>query len=359
VLSSFREHAISYLVSSLIGIVITVIVFSTTAQPVLSEKIREKLVVMVLDEGKRTIGNNFDEASIDSFLSYKIGMDATESIVAYGSFRISGKIVNRWLSVYEPQEQNILDRLVGRSGFYSLKFLVTIPISENEELIAKKIEANDMDGDGVTEFIIRLESLWADSRSNGFLMLKKLKTNNWTVIGLPNISETINQIVSGKNPEPNGLEPILKPFSFFGDAKYRSKSILTHGPSKELLANLQIYEDVYDFDTPSGSKKLIMLRNGGFFRFINHPIKDYFSVAILSFIDDGRAVQGSHYATASVFHLDGEYFKPDANWNWGYFMLSNRPYRLKEIDFDSIIKAGIEAHKEGGSVFWHDSFERQ
>lgn len=352
-----KNSIVSYLVTSVISVAITVLIFSFSANPVSTDAIRSKLVSMAFNQARMYVDMREAEvASMDSFVSYKVGMDSTESIVGYGNLRNSKGIIGRWLAVFEPKDPNILDKLVGRSGFYKLSFIGFIPAKDDEELASKSIEAKDIDGDGLIEFLVNLESQWGDSKSKGFLILKRKPDSSWIVFGLPDMSHSIAQAINGNIPEVGELHTNIEPITHFGTAG--SKANKVGPPSKEIMRNLEVYQDLFSIENANSRQTFSMIKNGGSYKFFIHPIKKYFLVSTVSFIFDKNPVLAKHYCAVAVYSVGKESLVRDINWNWGYPMLSITPYMPQEVEIDSVLKAGIEAHRVGGSLYWYESFER-
>jgi hypothetical protein len=334
----------------IIGLAASTGIFFLSANPVSSTKIIERLNTMTLESARTvSIYKDIDHVSMDVFSYQKVGLDASESVVAFGTLRTKEKEIGRWIGVFEPKEQGVLDKIVGRSGFFKLSYIGFIPISSPEELVAKNIDVKDFDFNGVSEFVINLESQWGDSKANGFLIAKKNSSDLWNVSGLPDMEKSIQQSIDKNIPEVAGLHSPGKPYIYFGDAREKRKPL----PGEN-----DFNQDVYSIS--SGSKKTYfsMLRNAGVFTFVESKNRKNIDIATLAFIADDKAVLSSHYSAVTLYVMTDEGLKRDINWNWGYSMLSATPIKPANIDLNSIIKAGIEAHTIGNISFSYTSFER-
>ncbi|MCY1506285.1 hypothetical protein D9M68_405310 [compost metagenome] len=354
-----KEHLIPEIILFALGMLIATAAFIVTANPITTNGVREKLTRIATDAIKtERLSSKFSHASMDSFSFQKIGLDATESVVSYGTlFDKEHVAIARWVGIFEPSEQRWIDKLVGRNGFFELKRLAVIDINNRDELIAKQIEAKDLDGDGVYEFIIKLESEWADSRSSGFLLVKRTKSGGWRLDGLPNMAKSINQSIDGKISEIASFHAIGEPLLFFDYTKNKQK----RKRSNFNVSNADVYQDEYVARSKDGDEPVFyLLRNGGYYDFIDHPVRKTSDIAVVAFIADDGPIMGRHHGALTVYSIAGsEALSRDINWNWGYSMLSSAPLAVDEIDLDSIIKAGVEAHVIGNMMVWYTAFERK
>lgn len=351
----FKDHFLTDVIWLIIGVVVTSVIFALTANPITTNGVREKLTSLamksVLDQKLQLRARRL---SVDSFSFQKIGLDLSESVVSYGTiFDEKSVSIGRWIAVFEPSEQRLLDKLVGRTSFYELKFINVIDIDSAGELMAKNIEAKDLDSDGVFEFIIKLESQWGDSRSNGFALVYRTKTGEWMMQGLPDMAASIRQSMEQKIPEVASYAKQNRQFSYFG--KINKENFLS---SQVQSKDLMVYQDEYLIKAKKKSPNFYMLRNGGNYSFIEHPLRKTNDVAIIAILSDNQAIMGAHHSAVTVYSFNDDGLVRDINWNWGYSMLSAAPMRANDIDLKSIIQAGTEAHIEGNIILWYTSFER-
>jgi len=351
----FKDHFFTEIIWVILGAIGTSVIFALTANPMTTNGVREKLTSTILRSIRdQKLQSQARRLSMDSFSFQKIGLDSSESVVSYGTiFNEMSTPIGRWIAVFEPSETRLFDKIVGRTSFYELKFLNVIDIDSADELVAKNIEAKDLNTDGVYEFVIKLESEWADSKAKGFALIRRSKEGEWVMQGVPDMALSIRQSLDRKIPEVAAYRSLNKQFSYFGPRGYK-KNIITPVKSTDLT----VYQDEYFIKSKNKSVKFYMLRNGGEYSFVEHPIRKTSEVAITSIIEDDRAVMAKHRSAVTVYSFGNEGLSRDINWNWGYSMVSAIPLGADEIDLGSIIRAGSEAHIEGNMTLWYTSFER-
>ncbi len=352
-----RENLISYLICSFFGVIVTTLVFYLTSPPSSPEKIRKKFKHMILKKlQKELFSGKKVEPKIDTFFTQELDLNSVKIIVTFGTWEPKKNFEwHRWIGIFESQAPKLLDKLVGRSGFYKLTSFTHIKIPNPNALIVSKFEAKDLDGDGIPEIYVTLKSTWADSTSIGPLILRKYKSTSWQVLGLPSISFLTHEILRGKLPDQKRRISSARPFGFFD--KPENVNSLNRPPLDKLL-DAKIYEDSWTLIHNGMKVNFVTLRNGGTYEIRTHPIKDYPQIATIAFFNDGRAVLDAHYSVVTFFRIEDEGLCRDLLWNWGYPMISAIPMRPKEIDIESIAKAGIEAHKIGDIFFGYTEFIR-
>lgn len=347
----------NYIVGGVLGVVGTIFLFSFTSQPSTSDAIKEKLKTVVLNKLQSELGRAESIApEITRFLAQDFDVNPMKSIVMFGIWepKKDTEDLYRWIAIFEPQEQGLLDKIAGRPGFYQLKWFGHIEVSSPDLLVPSKVEVMDFDGDGIPEIHIKLKSTWGDSTSVGPLILKRYQGGEWQAIVLPSISVLTSQVLSGNLPSRDKMTPGGQPYSYFGMAT--SKHFLR--PPIKQLANDGVYEDKWTL-THNGEKvPFVTLRNGGTYQVQKHPFKDYMQFATVAFFDDGNSVLGGHYAVVNFLILGERELKRDLLWNWGFPMVSIVPLKPKDIELDSVTKAGIAAHIIGNVFYGYTEFER-
>ncbi len=244
----------------------------------------------------------------------------------------------------------MFDKIVGRPGFFELKSLTTFEAMYKDSLSFDKIEAIDLNNDGVQEIHIKLKSTWADGTSVGPIIYSKNMYGTWGLISLPSISEVINTSPSKRNMK--GRKPIL----FFNLAENDGQEKET----KEIveIKGLSIDEHVWSANHNGEILKFTTLRNGGDYFFRQHPVKGYSQIQTLAFFHDGGATLGPHYAVVNMFKYEKNKLKVDDLWNWEEPIYTARPLRLLEIEIDFIEKAGIQAHISGDVFYGYIGYEK-
>jgi hypothetical protein len=62
------------------------------------------------------------EHEIDKIYAYELDVGADKTIVLVGTAKVEEKIF-RWISIFEKGGHSIIDKMVGRSGFYEISSL--------------------------------------------------------------------------------------------------------------------------------------------------------------------------------------------------------------------------------------------
>jgi hypothetical protein len=293
---------------------------------------------------------------ITSFLAQEFDIHPLKSIVMFGLWEPKKDAEwYRWVAIFEPQEPRLLDKLVGRPGFYELQSSGHIEVPSPDSLVPSKVEVLDFDGDGVPEVHVTLRSTWADSTSIGPLILRKRQGCAWQALVLPSISALTSHVLQGNSPHPDNMIPPGRPFPFFG---MRDASDEGARPPLQDLKNAVVYEDNWILTHNGENVPFVTLRNGGTYHVRRHPVRDHVHFATVAFFADGHAVLSAHYAVVNFLVLDDRVLTRDLLWNWGFPMVSLAPLRPADIDLDSIAKAGIVAHIIGNAFFGYKEFER-
>jgi len=342
-----KDNLFSNVFSLCLGGIITAFFFFFSSHPVGPEEVKEELLVTSLDEITKRYGGVASESSIDKLASAGLEVGAEKSIIVAGSVKIDDGQY-RWVSIFERSPPGLIDKLVGRPGFFELKSLTSYEAPSFNSLLVDGIEIKDFDGNGTSEIHVRLESVWADSTSVGPIIFTKKEDTQWSMNAVPPISDAINETV--KNPEMGGRRPYTF-FGMVGDGDPSPKSI-------DELRQLDISEETWIVNHNGVEKSFTTLRNGGDYTFRTHPVKGYSQIQTLSFFRDGGAVLGPHYAVVNMFKFGEAGLETDDLWNWEYPMYSTRPLRLLDIDLDSISEAGIQAHVAGDVFYGYTEFEK-
>lgn len=353
-----RENLIEYVFSSAFGILVTILLFYLTSQPTTGAVIRRRLTFSVLKRLQKELRRSESAVPmVTNFLAQEFDIHSLKSILMFGIWEPKNSAAEwyRWIAVFEPKEPRLIDRLVGRPGLYDLVWFGHMAIPCPDSLAPAKLEVVDFDGDGVPEVHATLTSTWGDSASIGPLILKKTQSNGWRATALPSISALTSNVLQGKSPHPNGVDPPGRPFSYFGMNDTSAEDAI---PPAQDLRKARVYEDNWTLVQNGMGMQFATLRNGGTYQFRKHPVRGHVQVATLAFFVDGRATLSTHYAIVSFFALDSEKMMSDLFWNWGFPMVSMIPLRPSDIDLDSIGMAGVKAHIIGNTFFGYTGFER-
>lgn len=346
-MEKFQDHLFASVVSLLLGAVLTLAAAYFTSQPATPEKVKSKLLYLSQNAiSKRYVGTP-TENKIDKIVSFELGAAAEKSIVIAGSSIIEGSPY-RWISVFEKEAPSIFDKLIGRSAFFQLTSLTSYESFREDTLQVEKIEAMDIDGDGISEIHIRLHSVWADSTSTGPLILKKSSDGQWVMVTIPSIENTLKSPIAS-----TGLHRLgpVRYFEVTNDKPNENRKL----PNFNKMA---ISEEVWEANHNNNKQDIVTLRNGGNYTFKSHAIRGHPQILVLAFFADGGAVLGPHYAVINVFKIVGHEIKTDDLWNWGHPIYSIRPQRLLDISTDVVYGAGISAHILGDVFFGYTEFEK-
>lgn len=346
-LNKVKDNLFSYFFSLLLGGALTLAGTFLTSQPTTPEEIKRKLLEISTSELSKRYASQSIQSEIEKISSPELDAGAEKSIIIAGNAK-DKNIIYRWVSIFEKNSPSILDKLIGRSGFFRLTSMTSYKVPSLESLKAERIEAIDMDGDGTLEIHIRLHSTWADSTSTGPLIFKKNQDGKWHLLTIPPVKLTISKQLKNKIPI------FAQPYSRFGMPNEK-KSILKSAPNFE---DMDLSEEAWEANHNGHTHHITTLRNGGDYLIRSHEIKGYPQIIVKSFISDGGAVLGVHYASINMLKINNNALIPDDLWNWGQPMYSTNPIRLTDIDTQSIYKAGIMAHTIGDVFYGHTEFEK-
>lgn len=324
-----------------------VLTFSFTSLPSSPEEIKEHLVEITSERLEEMEGASFKKIFLDRYLYQEIDIGSDKTVFLLGTAESNEKIY-RWVSIFDKEKQGIIDKIVGRPGFFEFKSLTSFEVMYKDSLSFEKIEVIDLDNDGVQEIHIKFKSTWADGTSVGPILYSKDMYGAWEVVSLPSISETNNTSPSKRNMRGR------KPYLFFDMAKNDGKET----KAIEKIKKFSIYEDVWSANHNGEVLTFTTLRNGGDYFFQQHPVKGHSQIQTLAFFHDGGAALGPHFAVVNMFRYEKNKLKVDDLWNWGEPIYTARPLRLLGIEIDSIGKAGIKAHISGDVFYGYIGYEK-
>jgi hypothetical protein len=236
------DHITSFIFSSIFGVAVTVLAFYLTSHPTTAGATRKRLKATILKRLQAELRRAESvEPEITNFLTHEFDIHPLKSIVMFGLWEPKRDTEwFRWIALFEPQEPGLLDKLVGRPGFYDLRSFLHMAVPTPESLAPSKTEIMDFDGDGVPEVHITLKSTWADSISIGPLILKRSEGGNWQAVALPSISSLTSDVLQGKSSYPKNIVPPGQPIPFFG---MKDDSGEVTRPPLHDLKNFGVYED--------------------------------------------------------------------------------------------------------------------
>jgi len=284
--------------------------------------------------------------AFDSVISESLDLSTSNYVVVYGKAVGSDGALSRFLMVFEPSGQGLIDKVIGRPGFYDIGYWAIIPNAEDDEIVASAINIEDLDKDGNKDILIRLKSTYADGISKGLLILKKDNHDVWHLMGLPSMTKIMHSIVSGQSPLPKGLHPALSPVLWISDDKK-----LHVKPNLKQYLDWEILESSWKAIDATGSHKFWMIRNGTKIKMLDNAQAGYKHFGVLANIYDEEAIQGKHHLMISFFNIENNSLVADQNWNWAYPMFTIGLEDSQEIDLSELQELGLQAHVEGGSVF--------
>lgn len=166
-----KEQVLSTVISGIIGIAATVGLFHFTSQPIRSADVREKLVEMARECIQQQLATHLDSVAFDSVASESLDLSTSNSVVVYGRTVSTNGALSRFLMVFEPSGQSLIDKVVGRPGFYDIGYWAIIPDAGDDEVVASSVNIEDLDKDGNKDILVRLKSTYADGVSKGLLIL--------------------------------------------------------------------------------------------------------------------------------------------------------------------------------------------
>jgi hypothetical protein len=318
----------------------------------------ENLQQRILKRASVELNLNGDtEMMNEAVVSEPLGLAPVNSVFMFTTIveeTATSTDIYRILAVFEPKGQSIFDKLVGRSGFYGLTSLTYVWVPFADNILPKRILVEDYDTDGSKELFVEIESIFADRVSVGFMMLSKGEDGEWELLALPSLSQVTSETLEGLLPHPAGLKPILEPYTYFGLTEDETDP----DQEKPDLSQYEVYEEEWVAVHNGAEVQFATLSNGGQYYLRRHPIKDHFQIATLGFFADEYSVLGAHYCVIACFSLETSELTRDLLWNWGYPMLSVAPMYVSDIDLDSVMQAGIDAHINGETFFGYTEFSR-
>lgn len=341
-----KEQVISTVISGIICIVATVGLFHFTSQPIRSADVREKLVGMARACIQQQFATHLYSVAFDSVASESLDLSTSNSVVVYGRAVSTNGASSRFLMIFEPSGQSLIDKVVGRPGFYDIGYWAIIPDAGDDEVVASSVSIEDLDKDGNKDILVRLKSTYADGVSKGLLILKKDIHDVWHLMGLPSMTKIMYSIAAGQSPQPEGLHPSLSAIQWFSnDKKLKPKSDI-----KQYL-NWKIDEYNWQVTDATGNHSLWMFRNGTKIKMFENGQAGYKHFGVLTNIDDDEAIQGSHHLMVSFFKIENNSLVPDPNWNWAHPMFSIGLEDSQKVELSEMQEAGLQAHVSGSSVF--------
>ncbi|NTU49811.1 MAG: hypothetical protein HGA87_02785 [Desulfobulbaceae bacterium] len=340
ILSNLR----AYLFSGFFGAILTVALFCLTAPPSGGIRIRKQLANTIVERMAKISHSRAFSIRVEKTISEPLDIDNKNSIVLIGTSYSNDKNRKKFIAIFDPQPMGILDKLVGRDGCFKLTSLTIIPI-ESEELEVPIVEPIDMDADGFREVHMELKDYWADMTSVSPLIYKKMDDGYWQLIAMPSMTKVLKKALAGERPNPQ-FAPTGSPIFLFSDKNKISKRDL-----KSLdLKDPKLWEQEHFVFHNGHYFKLYSLSNGGNYYIKHHPIKGYFQIGVICFFDDA-AVLDDHFAMVQFLRLGDNKLKVDTLWNWGYPMLSAKPYKMENFSVDDFEEAGISAHTIGRTFY--------
>lgn len=345
----------SYIFAGFCGVVITALLFHFTKQPVSSSEINIKLKEMLDEKISHKNGTRPDSIDFNSVISQSLDLNPSASIFVYGTIKKDSKIT-RILAIFEPDELNILDKIVGRSPFFSITSLTQISVEDQDSLIPFDIKTEDYDLDGNKEIVVNVKSKWADSSSSGIILLKKTLENEWHFLSIPPLKDKLKQIINAEEPSSDDVQPIMEPTIWFAPENGSKKFNIYK--NIDLYRNFDIYEDTWMAIHNGVKKNFITLRNRGVIKEFRHPHRSYPEFGIIATINDDEAVLSEHRIFVTFLKLGETELETDKLWNWGYPMLSLIPEEITNINLDDFHKIGIDSHIIDGIFFGYTDFER-
>ena len=341
-----KEQVLSTVISGIIGIAATVGLFHFTSQPIRSADVREKLVEKARECIQQQLATHLDSVTFYSVASESLDLSTSNSVVVYGRAVSTNGALSRFLMVFEPSGQSLIDKVVGRPGFYDIGYWAIIPDAGDDEVVASSVNIEDLDKDGNKDILVRLKSTYADGVSKGLLILKKDIHDVWHLMGLPSMTEIMHSIAAGQPPQPEGLHLPLPAIQWFSnDEKLKPKSDI-----KQYL-NWEIDEDNLQVADSTGNHSFWMFRNGTKIKMFENGQAGYKHFGVLVNINDEEAIQGRHHLMVSFFKIENNSLVPDPNWNWAYPMFSIGLEDSQEVELSDMQEAGLQAHVSGSSVF--------
>ena len=340
-----KEQVLGNVISGILGVVVIIGLFHFTSQPIRSSDVREKLVEMARACMQQQLATNLTSVVFDSVKSESLDLSTSNSVVVYGKAVSANGALSRFLMIFEPSGQGLIDKVIGRPGFYDIGYWAIIPGAENDEGVVASKNIEDLDKDGNKDILIRLKSTYADGVSKGLLILKKDKHDVWHLMGLPSMTKIMHSIAAGQSPLPKGLQPALPPIHWFSnDKKLKPK------PNYKQYLDWEIDESNWQVTDAIGNHSFWMIRNGTKIQMYENEQAGYKQFGVLANIYDDEAIQGKHHLMVSFFKIENNSLIPDQHWNWAYPMFSIGLEDSQAVDLSEMQEAGLQAHVAGGSV---------
>lgn len=354
-IKSGAENLVGFVFSTIFGGLLTIAVFYATSSPTSSAEVREQLTRIARASVQKELGEPVQNVTLNSFVSESLDLSPSNSVFVFGTAVAKGNETNRFLAVFEPSSQDLIDRLVGRPGFYELKYSAIIPVSDSASLLPSEIVIEDIDRDGNKDILIYVKSIRADSTASGLAILKKDKGEIWHLLAVPSLTERLRLYTSGLPQNPEGLRPPGSPTIWFGtagDTNYDLKEQF------ELYKGFDIHEETVTAMRSGSETELTTLRNGGKIKIFDHPNAGYRHIGVASYVIDGNAVLDAHRVMVTFFKIEDDRLVIDSLWNWGYPMLSVEAEDIATLDLDEFHEAGLSNHVVGGTFYGYTEFWR-
>lgn len=351
--SMLKEQVLSSVISISLGILGTVVFFHYTSQPTRSVEVREKLIGMARSCIEQQLVAKMNSVTFDLVSIESLDLSVSNSVVVYGSAISTSGVNNRFLMVFEPSSQGLIDKVIGRSGFYDIGYWAIIPDTADEEVIASSVNIEDLDSDGNKDILIYLKSTYADGVSKGLIVLKKDIHDEWHLMGLPSMTKIMHSYAAGESPLPKGLRPPLQPFLWFGGNEH-----LKVEPNIKRYLNWEITESDLTVSDSTGHHHLWMVRNGSKLKMYENRQAGYKHFGVLANIEDDEAIQGPHHLMISFFRIENNNLVPDQNWNWAYPMFSVGLEDSQKVELSEMQEVGLQAHVSGRTVFSLTDFKK-
>lgn len=349
------EQVTSYFLSAILGVVITVALFHYTSPPTRSSEVRSKLTEMARVRLESQLSSQMSKLTFDSVAIESLDLSASNSYFVYGTAQTIAGAINRFLMVFEPSSQSLIDKLAGRPGFYGIGFWAIIPGAGDDEVVASNVHIEDIDRDGIKDIFVHLKSSYADGVSKGLLILKKDTGDAWHLMGLPSFTKRMYSIAAGESPLPKGIRPATPPKLWFSSDSTRQTI-----PASKLkeYKGWKIDESEWRVIGSTGNSTFWMIRNGTKVRVLDHPYSGYKHIGVLANVYDGEPIQGPHHLMVNFFKIEGDSLRPDPMWNWSYPMLSDGLEDSLEWGLSEFQDAGVSVHVVGRTVFGQTEFGR-
>ena len=347
----FLDNLFSNIFSLLIGVFITVLGFFLTSSATTPEEVKAELMKEIKSQIQPRYQGEKLTITARKYFTKELDISSERSVFVFGDAESKSNHY-RWIAIFDNKSPSLIDKLVGRSSSLALSSMSTFEAPFEGTMLFKKVEAIDIDNDGVSEVHVRIKSHYADSTATGGLLFSKNLIGEWNLLGIPSTTMTVSNLLAPKNKA-------LSPITHFGLSHGDNGGLKPIKPIKPSKMNkMSLYEHEWIVDHNGKDTSFTTFRNGGDYKFGSHSVKGHTQIEVLSFFADGNAVLGPHYAIVNTYRITKEAIIPDKLWNWGYPMYSSKPMRINEIEMPSILKAGIIAHTSGDTFFGQTDFEK-